>query len=208
MEIQVHVKDDEYQEFKDKHLRELWPATGAYCNVPDCDKTQFFRNFNLYKKHFGLVHQIFLKLYACRLCNMSRKSLSVIKKHLVKDHKCEKPKFRVLYVPNKDFIDLKDTIPHRVGSADEREVAQQIRKEVEEWNNKEREETKERRRRQAETKNTPYMEDKHYNARDEKLTFDFSEKTSKLSRTVIRKKKEILIDICIYFLDQMITFDL
>jgi hypothetical protein len=55
----------------DKHLRELWPATGAYCNVPDCDKTQFFRNFNLYKKHFGLVHQIFLKLYACRLCNMS-----------------------------------------------------------------------------------------------------------------------------------------
>lgn len=73
---------------------------------------------------------------------------------------------------------------------DEREVAQQIRKEVEEWNNKERGETKERRRRQAETKNTPYVEDKHYNARDEKLTFDFSEKTSKLSRTVIRKKKK------------------
>lgn len=87
------------------------------------------------------------------------------------------------------FIDPKDTIPYRVGSADERKVAQQIRKEVEERKNKERE-AKERRRRQAETKNTPYVEDKHYNARDEKLTFDFSEKTSKLSRTVIRKKKK------------------
>ena len=108
----------------------------------------------------------------------------------MKDHKCEKPKFRVLDVPNKDFIDPKDTIPYRVGSADERKVAQQIRKKVEERKNKEREEAKERRRRQAETKNTPYVEDKHYNARDEKLTFDFSEKTSKLSRIVIRKKKK------------------
>jgi alpha-galactosidase/6-phospho-beta-glucosidase family protein len=187
MDIHVQVKDDEYQEFKDKHLRELWSATGAYCNVPDCDKTQFFRNFNLYKKYFGLVHQIFLKLYACRICNMSRKSLSAIKKHLVKDHKCEKPKFRVLDVPSKDCIDPKDTIPYRVGSADERKVAQQIHKKVEERKNKELEEAKERHRRQAETNNTPYVEDKH-NARDEKLTFDFSEKSSKLSRTVIRKK--------------------
>ena len=30
MDIHVQVKDDEYQEFKDKHLRELWSATGAF----------------------------------------------------------------------------------------------------------------------------------------------------------------------------------
>ncbi|CAC5389604.1 unnamed protein product [Mytilus coruscus] len=42
MELQLHVCDNEYKSFQNDHLRELWPAVGAYCNIKECGKTQFF----------------------------------------------------------------------------------------------------------------------------------------------------------------------
>ena len=46
MELQVSVPDDEYNDFKQRCLRELWPPTRAYCNVAMCDKTMFYKSFS------------------------------------------------------------------------------------------------------------------------------------------------------------------
>ncbi|CAC5376954.1 unnamed protein product [Mytilus coruscus] len=117
MELQLHVCDNEYKSFQNDHLRELWPAVGAYCNIEECGKTQLFRSFNEYKSHFGSVHKETLTLYTCQICDLSRRKLQILKKHLVKDHKCSQNRYRCMEVTNKNFVDPKDVLPYRVGDA-------------------------------------------------------------------------------------------
>ncbi|CAG2199126.1 unnamed protein product [Mytilus edulis] len=145
MELQLHVCDNEYKSFQNDHLRDLWPAVGAYCNIEECGKNQFFRSFNEYKSHFGGVHKEKLTLYTCQICDLSRRKLQVLKKHLVKDHKCSEDRYRCIEVANKNFIDPKDVLALSVGDVKEREEAKQLREKVEERKRKAKEEAQETR---------------------------------------------------------------
>ncbi|VDH90643.1 Hypothetical predicted protein [Mytilus galloprovincialis] len=87
MELQLHVCDNEYKSFQNDHLRDLWPAVGAYCNIEECGKNQFFRSFNEYKSHFGSVHKEKLTLYTCQICDLSRRKLQDVLPYRVGDVK-------------------------------------------------------------------------------------------------------------------------
>ncbi|CAC5414061.1 unnamed protein product [Mytilus coruscus] len=141
MELQLHMCDNEYKSFQNDHLRELWPAVGAYCNIEECGKTQFFRSFNEYKSHFGSIHKETLTLYTCQICDLSRRKLQILKKHLVKDHKCSQNRYRV-------------------GDANERKEAQQTREKVDERKRKAKEDAQETRKRYVESGKKPHVEDK------------------------------------------------
>ncbi|CAC5404967.1 unnamed protein product [Mytilus coruscus] len=166
---------------------ELWPAVGAYCYIEECGKTQFVRSFNEYKSHFGSIHKEILTLYTCQICHLSRRKLQILKKHLVKDHKCSQNRYRCMDVTNKNFVDPKYVLPYRVGDANERKEAQQTREKVDERKRKAKEDAQETRKRYEESGKKPHVEDNYYNYRDERLTFNFDKNT--LLRTVMKPKK-------------------
>ncbi|CAC5407233.1 unnamed protein product [Mytilus coruscus] len=150
-------------------------------------KTQFFRSFNEYKSHFGSIHKETLTLYTCQICDLSRRKLQILKTHLVNDHTCSQNRYRCMEVTNKNFVDPKDVLPYRVGDANERKEAQQTREKVDERKRKAKEDAQETRKQYVESGKKPHVEDKYYNSRDERLTFNFDKNT--LLRTVMKPKK-------------------
>lgn len=199
MELQINVDNNEYESFKNQHLRELWPPNGAYCNVPHCDKTQFFDTFNKYKEHFGRIHTATVKLFVCNLCHLSRRKVSDVKKHIKTQHKTYQNKLHQITVDNKDYVDNNDILPYRIGTQEERNEAVKERAELVKRKQKETEEEQEKRRKIADRCTVTHIEDKYYNARDERLQFDFSTKKTTMTRTVIRTKDRKKININLSF---------
>ena len=106
----------------DKESKPLWPLDPAECPVPECQKHGTFPTFVKFKAHWNNVHKDRKCFYQCVPCGVLFSDAEHTTAHRnTKAHDGEAFMTNQIIIPNSDYLDPKDALPYRYGTAEERE---------------------------------------------------------------------------------------